>query len=300
MVYLDFSKAFDKVDHVILLHKVKDLGITGKLVQWFYHFLTNRKHFVRLHGGPSDDHPVISGVPQGTVLDPLLFIIMIAEINRDIVSSKLISFADDTRVYSQIANIEDRDSLQQDLNSVYKWASDNNMFFNAKKFHYLPLSSSQASNKSNISINPSMDIIPQSTDVPDLGIIMSKDCSFDSHISRLSRKCKNLSGWILRSFVSRDKLNMLTLFKYLVISRLDDASQLWSPHKISQTTQTEKVQWSFTKHIAGLRDLSYHERLQTLKLYSLQRRRKRYCIILIWKIIDNKSQNLSDPILCNF
>ena len=126
MVYLDFAKAFDKVGHGILLHKVKDLGITGKLGQWFYHFLTNRKHFVRLPAA---------------------------------------------------------------------WGS---------------------------------------------------------------------------------------------------------PHKISQITQLEKVQRSFTKHIAGLRDLSYHERLQTLKLYSLQRRRKRYCIILIWKIIENKSQNLSDPILCKF
>ena len=106
--------------------------------------------------------------------------------------------------------------------------------------------------------------------------------------------------WILRSFVSRDRLTMLTLFKSLVISRLDYASQLWSPHKISQITQIEKVQRSFTKHITGLRDLSYHERLQTLKLYSLQRRREKYCIILIWKIIENKSQNLSDPILCNF
>ena len=151
-------------------------------------------------------------------------------------SSKLISFADDTRVYNQISDTEDCDSLQRDLNSVYKWTSDNNMFFNAKKFHYLPLSASQASNKGNVYINPSMDIIPQSTDVPDLCIIMSKDCSFDSHISSLSRKCKNLAGWILRSFVSRDKLTMLTLFKSLVISRLDYASQLWSPHKISQKT----------------------------------------------------------------
>ena len=163
MVYLDFSKAFDKVDHGILLHKVKELGITGKLGQWFYHFLTNRKHFVKLPGGVSGDHPVISGVPQGTVLGPLLFIIMIADINKDIASSKLISFADDTRVYNQIFDTEDCDSLQRDLNSVYKWASDNNMFFNAKKFHYLPLGASQASNKSNVYINPSMDIIPQWT-----------------------------------------------------------------------------------------------------------------------------------------
>ena len=75
MVYLDFAKAFDKVDHGhgILLHKLKDLGITGKLGVYFFYFLSNTSHFVRLLGGVSNDHPVISGVPQGTVLGPRCF-----------------------------------------------------------------------------------------------------------------------------------------------------------------------------------------------------------------------------------
>ena len=120
MVYLDFAKAFDKVDHGILLHKLKDLGITGKLGVWFFHFLSNRSHFVRLPGGVSNDHPVISGVPQGTVLGPLLFLITISDINKDISSSKLISFADDTRIYSKIADVSDCDNLQYDLNMIYE------------------------------------------------------------------------------------------------------------------------------------------------------------------------------------
>ena len=103
MVYLDFSKAFDKVDHGILLHKLKALGITGNLGMWFYNFLTNRSHFVRFPGGISADSPVLSGVPQGTVLGPLLFFIMIADINKDISESNLISLADDTRIYTKNA-----------------------------------------------------------------------------------------------------------------------------------------------------------------------------------------------------
>ena len=122
MVYLDFSKAFHKFDHGILLHKVKEIGITGKLI--------NRKDFVRLPGSLSSKYSVISGVPQGTVLGPLLFVIVIADINTDIASSKLISFADGTRLYNQSSDTEDCDSLQWDLNPVYKWVCETNMFFN--------------------------------------------------------------------------------------------------------------------------------------------------------------------------
>ena len=281
MVYLDFSKAFDKVDNGILLYKLKALGITGKLGVWFYNFLTHRTHCVRLPGAVSQDHPVLSGVPQGTVLGPLLFLITIADINKDISNSKLISFADDTRVYGKISDTSDCDSLQCDLNVIYKWAIDNNMFFNAQKFHYLCFNPSISFNKCKVYINPKYDIIPHSENVLDLGITMSSNCSFDAHINQLSKKCKNLAGWILRTFITRARLTMLTLFKAIVLSRLDYASQLWSPSKNYQINLIEKVQRSFTKHITGMHDLSYNERLKALKLYSLQRRKERYCIIYV-------------------
>ena len=126
MIYLDFSKAFDNVDHGVLLHKLKDLGITGKLGIWFFPFLTNRTHYVRIPGGISS--PVLSGVPHGTVLGPLLFLIMISYINKGTTSSKLVSFTDDKRVYSNIAEADDCDNLQFDLNSIYNWAVHKNMF----------------------------------------------------------------------------------------------------------------------------------------------------------------------------
>ena len=129
MVYLDFSKAFDKVDHGILLHKLRAVGITGNIGIWLFHFLIDRSHFVRLPGGISEYHPVLSGVPQGTVLGPVLFLIMISDIDKDVSASKLVIFADDTRLYSGVGDVADCDDLQLDLNAVYDWASSNNMFY---------------------------------------------------------------------------------------------------------------------------------------------------------------------------
>ena len=102
MIYLDFSKAFDKGDHGVLLHKLRDMGIAGNLGIWFHSFLSNRYHFVRLPGGSSTASPVISGVPRGTVL---LFLILMSNSNIDIgvLNDKVVSFADDTRVYSKIS-----------------------------------------------------------------------------------------------------------------------------------------------------------------------------------------------------
>ena len=153
MVYLYFAKAFDKVDHGVLLHKIKMLGNTGKLGVWLYHFLTCRTHFVRLQGGVSIDSPVISGVPQATVLGLLLFIILICDINSGITSSSMVRFADETRLYYSISNVDDWAILLNDLNSVYdyEWASDN-MFFNGQKFQYISLSC-------NIYTSSSLDII---------------------------------------------------------------------------------------------------------------------------------------------
>ena len=95
----------------------------------------------------------MSGVPQGTVLGPLPFLIMISDINKDIISSKVISFADDTRVYSNITQADDCDNLQSDLKTIYNWTLYNNMFFNSQKFHYVSYSSLLSLNGTNVYVN---------------------------------------------------------------------------------------------------------------------------------------------------
>ena len=179
MVYLDFSKAFDKVDHGILLHKLKALGITGHLGIWFLNFLTRQSHFVRLPGAISGDRPVLSGVPQGTVLGPLLFLIMLADINKDISESNLISFADDTRIYTKFDDVTDCNNLQHNLNHVYDWTSANNMFFNVQMFYYVSFSPNKYYIMSYVYINHVYNIINPSSNILVLGVYMSSNCTFN-------------------------------------------------------------------------------------------------------------------------
>ena len=153
--------------------------------------------------------------------------------------------------------------------------------FNAHTLNYVSFNGSMTPCGSNVYTNPEMEILSPSENVLDLGIYMSGDCTFNYHISSLSNKCTNLSGWILRTFYTRDCITMLTLFKSIVLTRLDYGSQLWSSSLIKYNTQLEKIQRSFTKHITGMNDMPYLERLKSLGLYSLQRRREMYCIIYI-------------------
>ena len=173
------------------------------------------------------------------------------------------------------------------------------MIFNSQKFQYLSLSSTLSINSANVHayISPEMNLIDHVDHLKDLGIVMSSNCSFEQHIIELRKRCSSLCGWILRTFSSREPLLMMTLFKSLVLSRLDYGSQLWSPTKINQINMIEKVQRAFTKHVSGLYYLSYQERLRTLNLYSLQRRRERYIIIYIWKILENLVPDMVKPII---
>ena len=107
------------------------------------------------------------------------------------------------------------------------------------------------------------------------------DCSFDHHISVISKKCSSIAGWILRTFTSRDRTPMLTLFKCIVLSRLDFGFQLWSPHQAKHINSIENVQRSFTKHITGMYFKSYSDRLTSLNLYSVQRRREKHIIVCV-------------------
>ena len=166
------------------------------------------------------------------------------------------------------------------------------MKFNSKKFQYINFGIYPEDKDSNVYVGPDLNLINASKTVKDLGVTMSNDCMFDQHIHNVVKRSLQLCGWILRTFQTRSSLLMLTLFKSIVLSRIDYGSQLWSPSKKGYICELERIQRSFTKYISGMQNLSYHQRLNALRLYSLQRRRDRYIVIYMWKILENLVPNL--------
>lgn len=295
VIYLDFAKAFDKVDIEITLRKLKHLGIGGKLGGWLYSFLTGRRHAVVVEGVSSDPFEVVSGVPQGSVLGPLLFLILIGDINQNTVSSTVSSFADDTRISKGIMDRNDVDLMQNDLQEIYQWAVTNNMEFNSEKFECIRYGNNKVIHESTSYYSNTGSAIEEHEVVRDLGVVMSNTGTFGTHIEKVVQTTNSLVGWILRSFKTRAAQPMLTLWKTMCLSRLDYCSQLWSPTKKGDIQNLEMVQRSFIRKIDGMRSLTYWNQLNVLKLYSLERRRERYMVIYTWKILEGLCPNFGDP-----
>ena len=299
VIYLDFAKAFDKVDHEILLQKLKQCGITGKLFSWIKQFLTNRKQFVTIQGIHSFLAFVISGVPQGSVLGPILFLIYIDDLKNCLKSSSASSFADDTRLGKQISCCEDTTLLQDDLDSVVKWAEHNNMALHENKFELLTYRTPRSRLLEELPFTsewleystPSGQVILPSKRVKDLGVYLTNDLSWSVQVNESVRSANKMANWVLSVFADRSENVMLTLFKSLVRSRLEYSCPVWNPSLTGDIKKLESTQRAFTRHISGCQGLSYWERLKKLRLMSLQRRRERYIIIHVWKTLQGLVPN---------
>ena len=287
VVYLDFSKAFDKVDHHIILEKLRLMGVSGKLFSWFKSFLFDRFQSVMVNGFLSDPVYVKSGVPQGSVLGPLLFLILISDIDEEILHSFLSSFADDTRIGKSINNESDIQKLQEDLEKVFSWADQNNMKFNNDKFELIKFGLGLVLKDKSVYFGPDGSEIKAKCNVKDLGVTISSNGSFSEHINKVCDKARDMSSWVLRTFSSRSPLLMSTLWKALVQPILDYCSQLWCPTKPGQIKQLEEIQKCFTRKIKFDYNLNYWERLESMRIYSQERRRERYRILYLWKMLEN-------------
>ena len=264
-IYLDFSKAFDKVDHRLLLLKMKRMGFHDKLIDWIGSFLAERTQRVVLDGVSSFAAAILSGVPQGTVLGPLLFILFINDMRLCVTGSVIRFFADDTRILKHIYGLADKDVLQDDLNSVLEWAKCNNMALHEDKFELLvhrhcPNDSlfdhPFAIQNQTYEVSSGNMLYPTQT-VKDLGVTVSSDLSWTPHVNMIAERAGKVAAWVLSAFKTRDKATMMTLYKSLVRSHLEYCCPLWNCSKNNDIQQLEGVQRTFTSRIDGIQHLNY-------------------------------------------
>ena len=289
VIYTDFSKAFDTVETGVLLHELKNCGVQGKVGCWLASFLdpSSRQQAVVVDVRISPLSPVISGVPQGTVLGPVLFLIHIRNISMGLSDgTTATSFADDTRVQRGVTSASDCMDLQNDLQLIYTWADQVNMKFNSDKFECLRYWSDPTKAPAHQYLAPDMKEIKVKSDLRDLGVQLSSNLTFNVHIENTVTAASKLVGWGLRTFWGRSRKVMLTLLKSLVQPKLDYCSQLWSPADQLSINKLEAVQKNFINRIkdSKLVSLNYWEKLRELRLYSQERRRERYMVIFLWKI----------------
>ena len=301
-IYLDFEKAFDKVDLELLMLKLKRYGFHHKLLAWIQSFLSHRQQVVVVNGVHSDIAMVLSGVPQGSVLGPLLFILFINDLEMVVSSSKVRFFADDTRVSKLIGCTEDCLSLQTDLDNILEWSRHNNMKLHEQKFELLNHLHNKRCHSEDLPFFmetliykvSSEDILYPVDSVRDLGVMVSSDLSWRGHLSNMVTRARSTLSWVFSVFKTREKTVMTTLYKSLVRSLLEYCCPLWDPVKVTEIQLLEGVQRTFTSRICGTENMNYWERLTHMKMTSLQRRRERYTILMMWKILNNVVPNCCD------
>jgi hypothetical protein len=287
VLFLDFSKAFDTVPHTRLMHKLYQYGIKGTLFNWISNYLSNRNMTVIVNGSLSPPAPILSGVIQGSVLGPILFSIYVNDIDLCISSANIVKYADDIKLSVSIPKTHDlytnviRD-LQLDLTNVSSWSIQNGLSLNTTKCKVMHFGSA----------NPCYDYLLNDitldhvSSFKDLGVTISNTCSFNEHISCVVAKANRILGIIKKTFVSRNVIMYVTLYKSLVRPILEYCSLLWCPYRSYLSDQIEAVQRRFTRFFPSICHLPYKRRLSELNLLSLKARRLRYKLIFLYKMIN--------------
>ena len=293
VVYLDFQKAFDTVPHARLLKKLHSYGIDGELLAWITEYLKDRSQVVIVNGESSTAGAVLSGIPQGTVLGPLLFVIYINDI-LDKINSEGLLFADDAKIFRSISCKNDALLLQDDILRLEAWSDMWLLKFHPDKCHLLSLGKHE-----NIKYCHRYKVSEQEIEhifeEKDLGIIVDSDLTFSEHITDKVRKANSLVGIIRRSFSYLDQDTFVKIFTSFVRPHLEYGQVIWSPHLRRHINMIENVQIRATQLIDGFGKLSYPERLKRINLPTLAYRRLRGDMIETFKHFHSYDPTILPP-----
>jgi Reverse transcriptase (RNA-dependent DNA polymerase)/Endonuclease-reverse transcriptase len=283
ILFFDMAKAFDTVPHSKLIDKMRMMNINMKITDWIENYLQNRKQCVVVKGVKSEELKVSSGVPQGSVIGPFLFLLYISDMQKGI-ESKLSIFADDTKMAGQVGNVEGRAVMKRDLARLQTWADANEMKFNTEKCCVMHCGSKN--NKEDYYLYGVK--LRKTVSEKDLGVIVDNDMKFKHQVDAASKKANRNLGLIKRNFSTVSKRMFTILYPMLVRPHLEYAIQLWSPTQLSMKNKLDTIQRRATKIVAGLKKDSQEDRLRKLDLMSMDVRRDRGDMILTYKILHKK------------
>lgn len=288
-IYTDFSNAFDRVDHIILISKLHHCGIHGSLLRWFESYLMCRTQRVMLNGFQSKPYIAHSGVPQGSHLGPILFILFINDIATCIRYSEFLVYADDLKLYKEINSFEDVRFLQADLAAVGHWCECNNMILNATKCTHIKFTKKKNIVASEYFLDNQS--LSESVEVRDLGIFMDSKLSFTTHMDSIAKKSWRMLGFVKRTCKDfRNVYTILTLYNSLIRNTLEYATPVWNPHYQVHVERIESIQRAFTRFLA-YKDrqcpyrADYRMRLLYFKLERLETRRQIFDLSLLYKLL---------------
>lgn len=194
-IYTDFQKAFDKVNHVILIRKLSGVGVHGNLLRWVTSYINNRSQIVTIKGFKSKAAVMTSGVPQGSLLGPLLFLIFINDL-ASILKCNSLLYADDLKIFKSIKSNNDCQTLQADLDTLSAWCTENKMSLNVNKC--FAMSFTKKKNKIGHSYKINDNLLVTKSSAKDLGIIFDTELSFREHFQYIINRCNKLIGFIFR------------------------------------------------------------------------------------------------------
>ncbi len=294
VIYLDFAKAFDKVPHKKLIRKCEAYGIKGKLLNWLQAFVSGRRQRVSVNSSKSTWSDVCSGVPQGSVIGPILFVIFINDMPHNI-NNFVSLFADDTKLFGRSTTQSDSDSIQDDLQKLQDWSVKWDLRFNEQKCKSLYLGKNNAKNTYKMGSIQNPVLLEETLAEKDLGITIDNELSFTNHIMQTVKKANQLVGMIRRTFTFLDNETFTKLFTSLVRPVLEYGNSVWSTNLQYLIKDIENVQRRATKLLPGMHDLEYEDRLRRLNLPSLAFRRIRGDMIETFKYCHQMYEVVKKP-----
>jgi hypothetical protein len=286
MVILDFSKAFDKVLHQQLLKTVENYGIRSTTAKWIKSFLTGRTQRVLVEGQSSATVPVTSGVPQGSVLGPLLFLIYINDLPECVQSSTRL-FADDCILYRQIRSRSDQEQLQKDLDALAEWERTWGMEFHPQKCSLLRITRSKTPKQFQYHLKGVT--LTEDRTSKYLGVDLESNLAWRRHIDRTSKKANNMLGFLRRNLHKASENTKSKAYKAIVRPHLEYCCSVWNPHQKDLVRKLEMVQRRAARFTTNRyrNTSSVTDMLEQLNWESLQTRREKVQLTMLYKIVND-------------